>query len=133
MWVICIPRTHHEFGLAIEYFIDFQASSVIEPCAVGLIITEGTCEIKAVVEGLSKKPSLRPGFVITAVDGENVSGDTISAVLALGVIGSSVSVRALRPKTQTCSSQFIEVELKRRQASTGTNTAHIQLFAATFH
>ncbi len=94
----------------------------MEQCAVGLIITEGTCEIKAVVDGLSNKPPLRPGFVITTVDGENVSGDTISAVLALGVVGSSVLVRALRPKTQTSSPQFIEVELKRRQASTGANT-----------
>jgi hypothetical protein len=67
------------------------------------------------------------------VDGEYVNGDTITSVLALGVVGSSVSVRALCPVTGSCSSQVIEVELKRRKASTGAYMAFIDLLVQTLN
>ena len=69
--------------------------------------------------------------MITAVDGEYVNGDTITSVLALGVVGKSVLVRALCPDTQSCSSQVIEVELKRRKAGTGACMPQIDLFVPT--
>ena len=98
---------------------NIQAVTAHEPCAVGLVLVEGTCEIKSVVDGLFQDQSLQPGYVIDAVDGLHVIGSTITNVLAMGIVGSAVQVRALPPK-RISSKGVIEVELKRRKAGTGS-------------
>lgn len=80
---------------------------------------EGTCEIRAVVEDLINNSRLHAGCVIDAVDGVRTNGDAITDVLAMGIVGSTVKVRAFPSKTASSSTNVIEVELKRRKAGAG--------------
>jgi C-terminal processing protease CtpA/Prc len=85
------------------------------------VICEGGCEIRALVDGLLRETVLKPGNLITAVDGVSVSGETIVDVLASGYIGSTVKVQALQTRTLG-KFETIEVDLKRRSLSVGNRS-----------
>ena len=73
------------------------------------------------MDGLLRETVLKPGNLITAVDGVSVSGETIVDVLASGYIGSTVKVQALQTRTLG-KFETIEVDLKRRSLSVGNRS-----------